>query len=165
MIRYRLTQTTLNSCCRGLILGVLPLVDPPGFGSFWRELSLAKELNTVLFCSVASFELGDYGCFKEGRSVNRKTVMVLGGLCCAQIGLANAGLFDGAVYSGSGYLRENLALGFEDHPERSAATGKSFGGKGDLLMVRHSILLEGFADFGWANFGAVTRFSREEMTS
>ena len=83
--------------------------------------------------------------------------------CACQ--LVSAGLFDGAVFSGSGYLRENLALGFEDHPERSAATGRRFGGKGDFLMVRHSLLLEGYADFGWANVGAVTRISREEMTS
>lgn len=75
-----------------------------------------------------------------------------------------AGLVGGPQYRFSGYIRENMSIGFEDHPERSAATGKRFGGAGDILMQRHSALLEGSVDFGWAYFGAVGRFSREEMT-
>lgn len=74
------------------------------------------------------------------------------------------GIFDNADFRGSGYIRENMAIGFQNHPERSAATGKKIGGKGDILMQRHTALLEGYADFGWASFGAVGRFSREEMT-
>ena len=74
------------------------------------------------------------------------------------------GLLDNGDFRLSGYLRENMAIGFQNHPERSAATGKTIGGKGDILMQRHTMLLEGYADLGWAYFGAVGRFSREEMT-
>lgn len=74
------------------------------------------------------------------------------------------GLFSATEFRISGYLRENMAVGFQDHPERSAATGDKVGGRGDILMQRHSMLLEGYADFGWAYLGAVGRFSREEMT-
>nr|ART36542.1 C744 [uncultured bacterium] len=89
---------------------------------------------------------------------------------CGLVGLFNLGnghtedLFDNVQLKGSGYIRENISIGFEDHPERSAATGKRFGGKGDILMQRHTALLEGAADFGWAYVGGVARFSREEMT-
>lgn len=86
-------------------------------------------------------------------------------LLASHAGIAHAaGIFDNADFRVSGYLRENMAIGFQDHPERSAATGKQFGGKGDILMQRHTALLEGYADLSWAYFGAVGRFSREEMT-
>ena len=91
---------------------------------------------------------------------------LVGAACVAVIPTVThaGGIVGGPHYQFSGYVRENISIGFENHPERSAATGKRFGGAGDILMQRHSMLLEGAVDFGWAYFGAVGRFSREEMT-
>lgn len=85
-------------------------------------------------------------------------------LCSLTAALHAEGLFDDVQWRGSGYVRENISIGFENHPERSFADGDRFGGKGDILMQRHSVLLEGSGDFGWMYVGAVGRFSREEMT-
>ena len=87
---------------------------------------------------------------------------LVGAACVAVIPTVThaGGIVGGPHYQFSGYVRENISIGFENHPERSAATGKRFGGAGDILMQRHSMLLEGAVDFGWAYFGAVGRFSR-----
>lgn len=107
---------------------------------------------------------GDFAPYRGGVGVCRVVVFIM--LFGMGMNSAPAGsLFDEARFRGSGYLRESISIGFEDHPERSAATGQRFEGSGDVIMQRHTVLLEGFADFRTFYIGAVGRFSRERMTS
>lgn len=64
-----------------------------------------------------------------------------------------------------GYVREHIAVKLEDSPDINLATGKPFGGKGELSMARTTGKFEGHADFGWAKFVGIYRIDREARTS
>lgn len=64
-----------------------------------------------------------------------------------------------------GYVREHISVKLENSPDINLATGKSFGGRGELSMARTTGKFEGHADFGWAKFVGIYRIDREARTS
>lgn len=74
-------------------------------------------------------------------------------------------LFAAPEYEFLGYIREHVSIKLQDSPEISAATGKKFGGKGELSMARTTVRLEGHAKFEDIKFVGIFRADREQRTS